>query len=96
MSKLSIKRVTLVENVETAVTFNNVCGKYLVKNFTEGDIYVSFDANFNESEAVKIKSNYGQTVVGNEEYQWTENFKTSTIYIKGSAGEVEVQQLCYR
>ena len=93
MGKLSIKRVTLTGEV-TKIEFDKPCGKYMIKNFSDNDIYVSFDENFNEAEAAKIASNYGQVVIGNLNFDWTTNHKTNSIYIKG-AGEVEVQQLCY-
>lgn len=95
---LNLKRITLT-GTTTKVEFKEVCGKWLVKNFTDADIYVSFEAGSDgelvEANAVKIKSNYGQIVIGNEELQYTNLFKTNAIYIKGT-GEVEVQQLCFR
>lgn len=96
--KLNLKRITLT-GATTKVEFKEMCGKWLVKNFTDADIYVSFEAGSNgelvEADAVKIKSNYGQIVIGNEQYDYTNIFKTNAIYIKGT-GEVEVQQLCFR
>jgi hypothetical protein len=95
---LNLKRITLT-GTTTKVEFKEVCGKWLVKNFTDADIYVSFEAGSDgelvEANAVKIKSNYGQIVIGNEELQYTNLFKTNAIYIKGT-GEVEVQQLCFK
>lgn len=94
---LNLKRITLT-GTTTKVEFKEVCDKWLVKNFTDADIYVSFEAGSDgelvEANAVKIKSNYGQIVIGNEELQYTNLFKTNAIYIKGT-GEVEVQQLCF-
>jgi hypothetical protein len=91
--ELSLQRVTLTGGAK-AVTFNTVCGKWLVKNFTTGDIYVSFDSNLVESKAVKIAAGHGQVIVINEYYDWNDALKSNTIYVKGT-GEVEVQQLCY-
>lgn len=94
MMQLNLKRVTL-SGATAAVTFNNKCGKYLVKNFTSGNIYVSFDSNLVEANSIKIAAGMGQVCLINEYYDWSQEVKTNTIYIKGS-GEVEVQQLCYQ
>lgn len=91
--ELSLQRITLTGSIKP-VTFNNICGKWLIKNFTSSDIYVSFESNLVESKAVKIASGHGQVIVINEYYSWDDNLKSNTIYIKGT-GEVEVQQLCY-
>lgn len=91
--KLNLKRVTLSGSTE-AVTFDNICRKYLVKNFTSGDIYVSFDSNLVEDNSIKIAAGMGQVCLINEHYERSLAVRTNTIYIKGS-GEVEVQQLCY-
>lgn len=90
---LNVKRVTLI-GVPQAVEFTTVCGKWLVKNFTSGDIYVAFNEDLVESAAVKIASGHGQVIVSNEYYDWNDEYKRNKIYIKGT-GEVEVQQLCY-
>ncbi len=91
--ELSLKRITLTGAI-TPVTFNHKCGKWLVKNFSSADIYVSFESNLVESKAVRIASGHGQAIVINEYYDWNDDLKSNTIYIKGT-GEVEVQQLCY-
>jgi len=59
--------------------------EYIVKNFTSGDVYVSFEADAPDSESIKIPSMLGQlcTNVTNE---------SNTVYVKGT-GEVEVQQV---
>ena len=91
--ELSLQRITLTGGIK-AVTFDTVCGKWLVKNFTTGDIYASFDSNVIENKSVRIASGHGQVIVINEYYDWNDNLKSKTIYLKGT-GEVEVQQLCY-
>ncbi len=91
--ELSLQRITLTGAVKP-VKFNTICCKWLIKNFSSGDIYVSFDSNLVESKAVKIASGHGQVIVINEYYNWDDDQKSDTIYIKGT-GEVEVQQLCY-
>lgn len=92
--KMNIKRVTLSGSV-TKVEFDNLCRKWLVKNTTDSDIFVSFDENFKEDEAVKIASNFGQNVYVNDEPVFRDTCYTRAIYIKGT-GEVEVQQICYK
>ena len=59
--------------------------EYIVKNFTDGDVYVSFEADAPDSESIKIPSMLGQlcTNVTNE---------SNVVYVKGT-GEVEVQQI---
>lgn len=94
MMKLNLKRVTL-SGATTALTFNNKCGKYLVKNFTNSAIYVSFESELVEENSIKIAAGMGQVCLINEFYERSQAVKTNTIYIKGS-GEVEVQQLCYQ
>ena len=90
---MQVKRITLT-GATKEVAFDTLCGKWLVKNFTSGSIYVSYDANLVEANAIKIASGYGQVIVNNEYRDWDDKTKSNKIYIKGT-GEVEVQQLCY-
>ena len=91
--KQQVKRVTLTGEV-AEIEFVKLCGKYMVKNFSSSDIYVSFDETFTEENSVKIPAGYYQVVIANEWLGGIDVFKTSSIYIQGT-GEVEVQQLCY-
>ncbi|MCQ2059786.1 MAG: hypothetical protein MJY71_08185 [Bacteroidaceae bacterium] len=75
------------------MTFPTKCGKWLVKNFSENDLFVSFEEDATEAESVKIAAGMGQVVVDNE-YLNGEAFKHKSIYLSGN-GEVEVQQLCH-
>lgn len=93
MMQLQLKRVTLTGTTQ-AVSFDTRCGKYLVKNFSSNDLYVSFDSNLVEANSIKIAAGNGQVCLINEHYDWSEEVKTNTIYVKGT-GEIEVQQLCY-
>lgn len=90
---LQVKRVTLI-GITQAVEFDTVCGKWLVKNFTSGDIYVSLNEPLVEANAIKIASGYGQVITTNEHFAWSDDYKSKKIYVKGT-GEIEVQQLCY-
>ena len=92
---MKVKRVTLTSGVVSEVTFEgSFCGKWLVKNFSSGDIYASFDEDFTENNAIKIGSECGQVVIDNEYLGGLQVFKHDTIYLSGE-GEIEVQQLCY-
>lgn len=90
---MKIKRLTLTGET-TEVSFTTFCGDWLVKNFSDNDVYVSFDENLDEDEAVKIPSGYGQKVVDNKFLGGLDHFEHNAIYVKGT-GEVEVQQLCF-
>lgn len=94
MSKIQqVKRVTLTSGVNS-IEFKYVCGKWLVKNFSDNDVFVSFDDNFTEDNAMKIPAGYFQMCVVNEYLGGLETYKKNIIYIKGT-GEIEVQQLCF-
>lgn len=88
-----VQRVTL-SGSPTAVTFPYPSGKYLVKNFSSGDIYVSFESTCNPVTSIRIVSGYGQVCEINERGGAAGQEKSKTIYINGT-GEVEVQQLWF-
>lgn len=92
--KEQVKRVTLAGSTFEEVAFDTICGKYLVKNFTNGDIYVSFASDATTNNAIKIPKDYAQICIANEFVAKSDAFKSTKIYIKGT-GEVEVQQLCF-
>lgn len=76
----------------TKYEFEQVCKHYFVKNYSDGDIYVSFDENDEEDASCKISSGVGEEIATTyREYDRNEDY-TDTIYVKGT-GEVEVQQL---
>lgn len=89
---MQVKRTILTAGQVGSVTFPTKCGKWLVKNFSDGDIFVSFDEDFNEEAAAKIAGGCAQVVVQTE-FPTVVDHKRDTIYLAG-AGEVEVQQLC--
>jgi len=88
-----VKRIVLT-GVEQAITFDYLCGKYLVKNFSSADIFVSFNAETPEEKSIKIPSESYQIVIVNEYLGSLEAYERKQIYIKGT-GEIEVQQLCF-
>lgn len=91
--KQQVKRVNLSGGI-TKVSFDHVCGDYLVKNFSDNDVYVSFENNTADNEAIKIPAKCYQVVVIDYWLGGHECYKSKDIYIKGT-GEVEVQQLCW-
>lgn len=88
-----VQRVTL-SGTATAVTFPYPSGKYLVKNYSSGDIYVSFESTCNPATSIRIVSGYGQVCEINERGGAAGREKAKTIYVNGT-GEVEVQQLWF-
>jgi len=94
MGKLQVKRITLTDDSAfTEIEFDFVCGKYMIKNFSDNDLFVSFDQDATDDDSIKIPAGYYQECIANE-WLGGEPFKTSNIYVKGS-GEIEVQQLCF-
>ena len=88
MKKIKVQTKT-VSGVE-AFVFSSVATSFLIKNFTDNDIFVSFEDNFTDSEAIRIGSNMGEEISSNINRSLA--FETNTIFVKGS-GSVEVQQL---
>lgn len=88
-----VQRVTLSGSV-LPVTFQYYSGKFLVKNFTSGDVYVSFEQTVNPSTSIKIATGYAQLCQINERGGAGGQEKVNTIYLNGN-GEVEVQQLWF-
>lgn len=84
---LKIIRVPTVENVPLCVEFDKSGYQFLVKNFTEKDIYVSFDKDINIENMAIIAPDAAQVVgIAN----------TSKVYITPEATSskgVEVQCL---
>lgn len=76
----------------TEFKFDQKSRFFFVKNFTGGDIFVSFVDGDDESASVKIKSNTGEecaiSFCGTDKSE----FYVDAIYVIGT-GEVEVQAL---
>lgn len=92
--KQQVKRLELTGTSYTEFSFDKNCGKFLVKNFSDNPIYVSFDNTVEDSEAIKIAGGSFQVVIANEYFGGSDYYRTNKIYVKGT-GEVEVQQLCF-
>lgn len=88
-----VKRVQLTGGV-TALTFEAYGGQYLVKNFSGGDIYVSFEETVPNNTSIRILNGFAQLCVINERGGAGGQAKAKTVYLKG-VGEVEVQQLWF-
>ena len=92
--KQQIKRLNVSSQAQ--IKFRYQAKSYFVKNYTSGDIYVSFEevTNSDYSECYKITSGIAEEVyiartgISNK-------YLTDTIYIYGN-GEVEVQQLDFQ
>ena len=92
--KQQIKRLTV--STQAQVNFRYEAKSYFVKNFTNSDIYVSFEEVTNDdfSECYKITGGIAEEVyiartgISNK-------YLTDTIYIYGN-GEVEIQQLDFQ
>lgn len=92
--KQRVKRVNLSGSVFEKISFANFAKAFMVKNFSDSDIYVSLDEDATENTSIKIPSKCYQIVVGNQN-DIGNDFETDEIFVKGS-GEVEVQQLWFR
>ena len=87
----NVKRVTLAGGW-TEITFNGQARYFFVKNYSDSDIYVSFEENDTEATSVKIASKMAEEVAPTFKYTGRTELNASKIYIKGT-GEVEVQAL---
>lgn len=89
--KQAVQRKTLAGNW-TPFTFSHNCAHFLVKNFSNGVCYVSFEDGDDEAESIKIMSLMAETVAVCFNGDNNPEFTVSTIYVKGS-GEIEVEAL---
>lgn len=88
--KQQVKKVTLSGSWQK-VSFENKATRFFVKNFSTGDIFVSFAENDTEDESFRIASGIAEEVA----ISYTNirgKYAVNDIYVKGS-GEIEVQQL---
>ena len=87
---LCIRRETL-SGTSQAFTFDKNRSDYLVKNLSDSDMYVAFEASASQARSIRIPSKYGQ-VCSCFNVEGTTGMTTTTVYVTGT-GEVEVQQL---
>lgn len=89
--KQAVLRKTLT-GAWTAFEFPKKGRRYFVKNYTDGDILVSFDDEATDAESIKIKKGIGEEVSICFEGIDRKETLTDFIFVKGT-GEVEVQAL---
>lgn len=90
-----VKRVTLTGSESPVAFTGHSVSKFLVKNFSDSDIYVSLETPLVEDESIKISSEMYQVIMDNEDVRFGGLHEYDTIYVKGT-GEVEIDALCYR
>lgn len=89
--KQSVKRKILTGGW-TEFKFEHKAKRFFVKNYTSGDIYVSFVDDDSDDESFKITTGIGEEVAITYDILLGAENVVDKIYVKGS-GEVEVQQL---
>lgn len=77
---LNIQRLGTVAGTECKAVFERLGNKFIVKNFTEGDIYVSFTTPVNKNESVLIRPDTYQNVMIGERFDY-EKTVANTLYI---------------
>lgn len=98
MSKLKFLRQDVVAEQKVIFMFNRLAYQFLVKNFTEGAIYVNFideedEVNdINKENSIKIPSETAQVLTANISKS-NENRADKVLIIAEITGEVEVQLL---
>lgn len=87
---MKVIRETLVANTQKNFNFDVEGFRFLVKNFTEDDIYVSLDSDVNKPKAIKIPSGTAQECCIHEICDL--RYATKIVRILSLVdGEVEVQ-----
>ena len=89
--KQAVKRMNLTGDWQE-IQFPKKARSFFVKNFSDGDVFVSFANNDSEDESFKIKKGMAEQVEMSSYGIDVEAYYADTIYVKGT-GEVEVQAL---
>lgn len=92
---LSIQRVGTTAGVEVTVKFERLGNKFIVKNFTQANIYAGFSTPVSKDTSVLIRPDTFQTVMIGERFDY-EKTAANTLYILPEADSsqeegVEVQ-----
>lgn len=87
-----VKRIMLTAGAPVEVKFDKPSGRFLVKNFSAGAVYASFEKTVDTNNSIKILSQMFQVCEISERGGSDGQPKTFSIYLTGS-GEVEVQEL---
>lgn len=92
-AKLAVKRISTVADEEVSVGFTGIGNKFLVKNFSEGDIYVAFSTPVDKDASILIRPDTYQIAMIGEKFDY-EKTAAHTIYILPEADSengIEVQ-----
>lgn len=92
-AKLAVKRISTAAGKEVSVGFTRIGNKFLVKNFSEGDIYVAFSTPVDRDASILIRPDTYQNVMIGERFDYDKT-AVHTIYILPEADSengVEVQ-----
>lgn len=93
MSGITSKIIELDGSTQT-VKFDNKAPYFSVKNFSDEEIYVSFESPTQDDKTVIIPKNFGSIVFSNVPKLYLANDEHDTIYIMGTgSGMVEVLPL---
>ena len=65
-AKLAVRRISTEAGKEIPVGFTRIGNKFLVKNFSEGDIYVAFSTPVDRDESILIRPDTYQNVMNGE------------------------------
>lgn len=90
---MEILRKTL-DGAVTEFDFGNVKSeRFLVVNFSQGNMFASFDEDLDESKSAKIAAGMGRIILDSARtIGGIEQYRHSKVYVKGT-GECEVQAI---
>lgn len=91
---IDVVRKSCTAGTVTRFQLKSAATRFLVKNFTDGDIDVSADYTFDNNESVRIAAGMYQLIEINTDPVDLVTAATDTIVVKAtSAGNVEVQRV---
>ena len=89
-----VKQMTLMAGVETEVIFSEPHHRFLVKNFSDGDVKVSLNDHIVDNNFAIIPAQSWEKICNNEKNCW-DVFAADKMYLNSeSGGAVEVRVLC--
>lgn len=92
MTNLDIPVIRKMVGGTEVFEFEGYTPDYLVKNFSDNPILVSFNEEITDTNSVKILPNTSEVVFVNAKKSASDCTETNKVYVQG-AGEVEVRQL---
>lgn len=87
-----IKRVTLTSGEVEEVVFEKTSQTFLVKNFSETDVYVGLHSTDTHDNMIRIPAGFYEVCHFNGDYERVEKAGVDSIFLDG-AGEIEVHEL---